>query len=75
MSGRCIPDGAWRRSYDIDDPRAQVSAIYWQVSERNEHAFRFFDVIRKAIWQFSDLVRSRASRCRSAPMPCKCSRR
>jgi DNA-binding transcriptional regulator YhcF (GntR family) len=27
------------------------------VSERNEHAFRFFDVIRKAIWQFSDHVR------------------
>jgi DNA-binding transcriptional ArsR family regulator len=57
MSGRCIPESAWRRSYDIDDARAQVSAIYWQVSERNEHAFRFFDVIRKAIWQFSDHVR------------------
>jgi DNA-binding transcriptional MocR family regulator len=27
------------------------------VSARNEHAFRFFDVIRSAIWQFSDLVR------------------
>lgn len=57
MSGRCIPAATWRRSYDIDDPRAQVSAIYWQVSERGENAFRFFDVIRKAIWQYSDHVR------------------
>jgi DNA-binding transcriptional ArsR family regulator len=57
MSGRCIPESAWRRSYDIDDSRAQVSTIYWQVSDRNEHALRFFDVVRKAIWQFSDHVR------------------
>ncbi|CCA92528.1 helix-turn-helix domain-containing protein [Novosphingobium sp. PP1Y] len=57
MNGRRSPDAAWRRSYDIDDPRAQVSTIYWQASERNENAFKFFDVIRKAIWQYADHIR------------------
>jgi hypothetical protein len=74
MSGRCIPESAWRRSYDIDDPRAQVSAIYWQVSERNEHAFRFFDAAKRS-GSFRIMSVGQESRCRSVPMQCKCSRR
>lgn len=57
MNRQRILDAAWRRSHDVADPRAQVSAVYWEVSERSEDAFRFFDAIRKAIWQYSDNVR------------------
>ena len=58
MSAARISNAAWRRSYDIEDPRAQVSTIYWEKTDRNENAFKFFDVIRKAMWNYSDHVRS-----------------
>lgn len=57
MSSARIPESAWRRSYDIDDARAQVSTIYWQPTERNENYFRFRDVYRDTVLAYSDHVR------------------
>ncbi|ARU15906.1 helix-turn-helix domain-containing protein [Croceicoccus marinus] len=48
---------AWRKSYDINDPRAQVSTVHWKPSDTNKDAFKFFDVIKKAIWSYSDHIR------------------
>ncbi|WP_121117727.1 helix-turn-helix domain-containing protein [Croceibacterium ferulae] len=48
---------AWRRSYDVADPRAQVATTCWQASDGKAGAFKFFDVLRKAIWRYSDHVR------------------
>jgi hypothetical protein len=50
-------NAVWRKSYDVHDPRAQVSTVHWKVSEKNEDAFKFFDAIRKAIWSYSDHIR------------------
>jgi hypothetical protein len=48
---------AWRRSYDIEDPRAQVSRIHWEASARNENALKFFDVFKSTVWDYSDHIR------------------
>ncbi len=47
----------WRRSYDVDDPRAQVSTIYWEPTARNENALRFFDVFARTVVRYSDHIR------------------
>lgn len=47
----------WRRSYDVEDPRAQVSTIYWEPTDRNENALKFFDAFKDTVWDYSDHVR------------------
>ena len=54
----------WRRSYDIEDPRAQVSTTCWHTADNHKHARKFFDVIGRAIWQYADHVREAGK-----PMP------
>lgn len=48
---------AWRRSYDVDDRRAQVSTIYWEPTARNENLFRFRDVFGATVVSYSDHIR------------------
>lgn len=57
MTGARSSDSAWRRSYDIDAPQAQVSATHWSDSPKNENALKFFDTFRDAAWQYSSHVR------------------
>jgi hypothetical protein len=47
----------WRRSYDVDDARAQVSTIYWEPSPKKVNFHRFQDVYRDTIEAYSDHVR------------------
>ncbi|MFC4256660.1 helix-turn-helix domain-containing protein [Altererythrobacter xixiisoli] len=47
----------WRKSYDVDDPRAQVSAIHWEPSAKNENALKFFDVFTRTVVRYSDHIR------------------
>lgn len=48
---------AWRRSYDMDDKRAQVSQTYWDVSANNENALRFFEAFAKTVTSYSAHIR------------------
>jgi hypothetical protein len=65
MTAPRVSDSAWRRSYDVDDKRAQVSQIYWDTSARNENALRFFDVFARTVTNYADHIRGQASSCRS----------
>lgn len=49
--------GMWRKSFDVDDKRAQVSTIYWDVTPDNKNALRFFDWLERAIAQFASMKR------------------
>lgn len=57
MTALRVSDSAWRRSYDVDDKRAQVSQIYWDTSARNENALRFFDVFAQTVTNYADHIR------------------
>lgn len=48
---------AWRRSYDVEDARAQVATIYWEPTAKNENALNFFDVFTKTVVHYSDHIR------------------
>lgn len=50
-------EGPWRRSYDVDDSRAQVATIYWEPTAKNENALKFFDVFAKTVVRYSDHIR------------------
>ena len=50
-------EGMWRKSYDVEDRRAQVSTIYWDVVPDNKNALRFFDTFERAIAQYSSMRR------------------
>lgn len=50
-------EGMWRKSYDVDDRRAQVSTIHWEVVPDNKNALRFFDHWERAIAQYSSMLR------------------
>jgi hypothetical protein len=57
MSATRVPDAAWRRSYDVAAPQAQVFATHWPESAKNEHALKFFDVLKQAAWRYSAHIR------------------
>ncbi|MCJ2187702.1 helix-turn-helix domain-containing protein [Novosphingobium beihaiensis] len=57
MSTAFIRNSVWRRSYDVDDDRAQVSQIHWEPTARNENMFRFRDVLRDTVVSYSDHIR------------------
>lgn len=57
MSGGREAKGPWRKSYDVDDARAQVSTIYWEPTAKNENALKFFDVFAKTVVNYSDHIR------------------
>jgi len=57
MTGARFADPAWRRSYDVNAPQAQVSTTHWPDSPKNENALKFFDTLKDAAWQYSSHVR------------------
>lgn len=57
MNGARVADAAWRRSFDVDAPQAQVSTIHWPESPKNEHALKFFDTLKEAAWRYSGHIR------------------
>ncbi|MYL96449.1 helix-turn-helix domain-containing protein [Novosphingobium sp. FGD1] len=57
MSGDRAGNGLWRRSYDVDDARAQVSTIYWEPTPKKENFHRFTDVYRDTVEAYADHVR------------------
>lgn len=57
MTAARVTDAAWRRSFDVDAPQAQVFAIHWPESPRNEHALKFFDTLKDAAWRYSGHIR------------------
>lgn len=54
---KAVAAGPWRRSYDIDDVRAQVSTVCWTASEKNANFFRFRDVYRDTVAAYSQHIR------------------
>lgn len=50
-------DKAWRRSFDVNDSRAQVSTVYWEPTPKNENMFRFQDVYRDTVLAYAGHVR------------------
>ena len=50
-------ESTWRRSYDVDDARAQVSTIYWEPTANNANMFRFRDAYRDTVLAYADHVR------------------
>lgn len=52
-------DPTWRNSYDINDPRAQVSTVHWEVTADKRDAFAFFDVFKKSVWDYSAHIRGK----------------
>lgn len=57
MTAARIADLAWRRSFDVNAPQAQVSTTHWPDSPKNENALRFFDALKDAAWRYSAHVR------------------
>ncbi len=57
MTGARITDAAWRRSFDVNAPQAQVSTTHWPESPKNEHALKFFDTLKEAAWRYSGHIR------------------
>ncbi len=57
MSARPISGSAWRRSYDVNDERAQVSTIYWEPTANNANMFCFRDTYRDTVLAYSDHMR------------------
>lgn len=57
MKAQTVTEKAWRRSYDVDDARAQVSTVYWEPTARNENMFRFRDVYRDTVVAYADHIR------------------
>lgn len=53
-AGSCA---TWRRSYDVEDPRAQVSTIFWEPTPNNANALRFFDTFAKTVTRYAGHVR------------------
>lgn len=56
-SGANEARGPWRRSYDIDDARAQVSNVCWTPSDKNANFFKFRDVFRDTVEKYSQHTR------------------
>ena len=56
-SSKRAGEATWRRSYDIQDPRAQVSTIYWERTIKNENALRFFDTFSKTVTRYASHIR------------------
>lgn len=56
MSAR-TSDAAWRRSYDIDDLRAQVATRCWTESAKHANFFKFRDVYRDTILEYAAHIR------------------
>ncbi len=59
VAGNSSPDrsATWRRSYDVDDVRAQVATTYWETSPKNENALKFFDVFAKTVVRYAGHIR------------------
>ena len=57
MSGVRESGGPWRKSYDVNDERAQVSTIYWEPTAKNENALKFFDAFARSVVGYSDHIR------------------
>lgn len=57
MSAAENRNGLWRRSFDVDDARAQVSTIYWEPTANNANMFKFRDVYRDTVLAYADHVR------------------
>ncbi|EIZ77750.1 replication protein A [Novosphingobium sp. Rr 2-17] len=56
--GRHEKRGPWRKSYDVEDVRAQVFQIHWEKTDKNENALKFFDVFAKTVVSYSDHIRA-----------------
>lgn len=57
MTRSRVSDSAWRRSYDVEDRRAQVATVYWEPSAKKENFHRFTDVYRDTVEAYADHVR------------------
>ena len=57
MTGFTAEQGLWRKSYDVDDARAQVATIYWEPTAKNENALKFFDAFAKTVVRYSSHIR------------------
>ena len=49
--------GPWRRSYDVDDARAQVATVCWTPSDKHANFFRFRDVYRDTVLEYAGHIR------------------
>lgn len=57
MTRARVSDSAWRRSYDVEDRRAQVSTVYWEPSPKKQNFHRFTDAYRDTVEAYADHVR------------------
>jgi AraC-like DNA-binding protein len=58
-SQRGQSQGLWRRSYDVDDARAQVSQVYWETTPKNENYLNFAEVFAKTVKRFAVHIREK----------------
>lgn len=56
---RGTSQGLWRRSYDVNDARAQVSQVFWETTNKNENYLNFAEVFAKTVKRYAIHIREK----------------